>query len=480
MTVPSIRIWLATTVVCVGAMLANPAVAQSLRTASSPPANSVTPANFSGLFADDAPWIQPVGCTSAASTACGESCGSCGESSCGSGFGCCDDLMTRASLSNGLWGAGEKMAGHGIIADLQFTQFYQGVTSGGAQQDAFYGGKLDYNFTLLGGKLGLNEGFTGFVHAETRYGQAANPAAGALAIPNVSMLYPLPGQDVTSITSMFFLQAISEDYAVTAGKYNSLDLFNMLYPNTGRGIDGFMNASMILPLGLLRTTNLSFNGGGVMGLDGQQVNSALLVYDTTNSSTTAGLSNLFDQGAVVLGYYRIPTKSGSHGFLANWSSRTYANTDPLSWAVIPGQGLVAGQSKGSWSAVYFLDHVVWEDPCNKARKITLFSASSIADANTSPYRWTTSVALQGAGLIEGRASDTAGIGYFYDGLASNFKNLVNTLPTVQTQDVQGMEVYYNAAVTPWFNLTLDLQVVDNQNVADDTAVIVGLRGNIKL
>jgi porin len=358
--------------------------------------------------------------------------------------------------------------------------FIRGVGSGGAQQSYFNGGKIDYNFTILGGKLGLHEGFTAFMHAETRYGQDANRAAGALALPNANMLFPLPGQDVTSITGLFVMQTLSEQWALTAGKYNSLDLFSMLYPTSGRGIDGFMNTSLLLPLGLLRTTNLSFNGGGVLKVDGQQINSALLVYDTNNSSTITGLGNLFDQGSVVLGYHRIPTESGSHGFLANWSSRTYGSTDPLSWTVIPGQGVVAGQEKGSWSAVYFLDHQVWEDRCNDARNIRLFSTWSIADEDTSPYRWTGTVALQGTGLIRGRVSDTTGVGYFYDGLGSQFKSLVNVLPTVQIQDIQGVEAYYNAAVTPWFHLTLDFQAVDNQNVSNDIAYILGLRANIKL
>ena len=72
-----------------------------------------------------------------------------------------------------------------------------------------------------------------------------------------------------------------------------------------------------------------------------------------------------------------------------------------------------------------------------------------------------------------------GVGYFYDGLSSEFRSLVNAaLPDIQ--DVQGCELYYNAAITPWFHLTADLQIIDNQNVADDTAVIVGLRGKIDL
>ena len=73
-----------------------------------------------------------------------------------------------------------------------------------------------------------------------------------------------------------------------------------------------------------------------------------------------------------------------------------------------------------------------------------------------------------------------GVGYFYDELSSNFKQLVSTLPSVDLENVHGVELYYNAAVTPWFHLTGDLQVIDNQNVADDTAIILGLRAKIDL
>ncbi|NQT11977.1 MAG: carbohydrate porin, partial [Planctomycetes bacterium] len=48
------------------------------------------------------------------------------------------------------------------------------------------------------------------------------------------------------------------------------------------------------------------------------------------------------------------------------------------------------------------------------------------------------------------------------------------------QDVQGVELYYNAAVTPWFHLTADLQIVEPAAVANDTAVVVGIRGKMSL
>ena len=69
-----------------------------------------------------------------------------------------------------------------------------------------------------------------------------------------------------------------------------------------------------------------------------------------------------------------------------------------------------------------------------------------------------------------------GIGYFYQGLSNDFKNLTGRL--LPLRDMQGGEVYYNAEITPWFHLTADLQVVEPANQDYDTAVVLGLRGKI--
>lgn len=46
--------------------------------------------------------------------------------------------------------------------------------------------------------------------------------------------------------------------------------------------------------------------------------------------------------------------------------------------------------------------------------------------------------------------------------------------------MHGVELYYNAAIVPSFHLTADLQIIDNENVSDDTAIVLGLRGKIDL
>ena len=397
--------------------------------------------------------------------------------------GCCDSLACRDHFFGDWLGLRSGLAENGVIVDLPYTQFYQGVADGGVEQASAYGGKLDYFLTFQGAKLGFNEGLQVLMHAETRYGEDVNNEAGVLAFPNAAMFYPLPNQNETAITQLLVMQALSERWAINIGKYNGLDLFNMLYPNTGRGIDGFMNLSLLIPPTLFRTTGLSVNGAGIMQLEGQQIQSAFMVYDTNSTSTTVA-PDLFDNGAVMLGYHRFFTECGglpgSHGFLGNYSTGTYASTDPLNWTVIPGQGIAAGQETGSWTLAYFLDQTLWMDCCNPNRNVKLFSAWSLADGNPNPYSWTGNVQLQAQGLIHGREADTMGVGYFYDGLSDEFKTLVNAVPGIDVQDVHGVELYYNAAIRKWLNITADLQVVENQNVGDDTAIILGLRAKIDL
>ena len=51
---------------------------------------------------------------------------------------------------------------------------------------------------------------------------------------------------------------------------------------------------------------------------------------------------------------------------------------------------------------------------------------------------------------------------------------------LRLNDLQGVELYYNAAITPWFHLTADLQFVEPSLVTRDTAVVLGLRAKIDI
>lgn len=467
--------------ICTGLNHADSAAAQS------PDGHDPVAQEVDHYFRNTDSWLQLAGCQETSCSpepSCGVECG-CGESA----DSCCDDLLTRASLTNGLWGAGAHLAECGILADLQSTHFYQGVSSGGNQRDFLYGGKNDYMFTFIGQKLGLHEGFNIVLHAETRFGDSLTTEAGGFTFPNSNMLYPLPTEHDTAITGLLFMQDLNERTSVAAGKINVLDFWTMVYPHVGRGIDGFMNLNA-LSAGVpwLRFVNLSVNGGGVLIKDetGKQIQGGVLVFDTNNSTTTAGVSNLFDQGAGILGVWRFfqewNGQPGSHLFAYGYSTRTYTSLDANGWTFIPGQGggLTPGAETGAWAAAYYYDQVLCSDPCNPARNVRWFSGGSISDGNPSFGKWNVFTSVEAVGAFDGREHDRMGAAYFYNGLSDDFKDLVNVLPTVQQQDFQGVELYYNAQITPWFHLTGDLQIVETQNAAADTAVILGVRANIRI
>lgn len=393
------------------------------------------------------------------------------------------DFWTRDHLTGDLCRVRPCLAEKGIIADLQLTQFYQGVTSGGGQQEFLYGGKLDYFFTFQGEKLGLNKGFYAILHAESLFGDSIRGQAGAFAFPNVNMLYPLPGEHVTSITGLLAIQALNERVSLAAGKINVVDFWNMVYPHTGRGIDGFMNLSSISAgLPWLRFINLSVMGAGVLVMKEKQIQGGLLVFDTNNSTTTAGLNNLFDKGAAILGVWRFFTdcngRPTSHLFAGGWSSRTYTSLDKTSWTILPGQGLETGKESGAWSLAYYFDQVFWTDPCNKKRNLRLFSGWLLSDGNPSFAKWSGLVSVEGTGLLCRRPEDRMGVAWFYTDLSDDFRQLVER--RVVLEELQGVELYYNAEITPSFHLTADLQIIDNERKEEDTTIVFGLRAKINL
>ncbi|MFO1021863.1 MAG: carbohydrate porin [Planctomycetales bacterium] len=390
-----------------------------------------------------------------------------------------EQLMASPNLTGDWGGYRTDLMEHGIIYQGFLTQFYQGAAHGGREQDFQYGAKMDQFVILQGDKLGLWEGFFVNMHAETRMGQDANLDAVGLAPVNANMLWPGQTQ-TTAITNLTFTQALSEEWMVTLGKFNTLDLFNQLYPQNGRGIDGFMNVSTLIPLSIARPLNLSVNGAGIMKLNQGQVQGTLAVVDAQNSSTTVGVSDMFSKGAVVIGYWREFTEfrglPGSHGLLAEISTRNYTSLDASDFYFDPNTGLVTSTKSNTWALAYFGEQKLWVDCCNPKRNLGLFTSWGISDGNPNAIRWSGNISVQGTGLNSSRPMDSMGVGYFYTGLSGTFENLVS--PVVQLQDATGGELYYNMAVTQWLNVTPDLQIIQPSLTGNDTAIVVGLRGKL--
>ncbi len=387
-------------------------------------------------------------------------------------------IWTRPKLTGDWFGHRDTLAAHGITLDASLTQFSQGVTSGGRQQDWIYGGHGDYFFNMDGEKAGLWKGFFVTMHAETRYGRDVNGLSGALVPPNLTMLFPQANTDITAVTSLKFTQTLSERLIVFGGKLNMIDEFQFNF--VGKRNEGFMS-TLVFPVVFLRTVPYSTYGAGAVVMKGKEPIASVMVIDPTDYSTR-GPTDLFGRGAVLIGTVIVPTnffdKPGHHFFGGSWSSASYKAVDRSSFAIVPGEGVVAGTESTSWCLYYAFDQAIWIDPCNPKRSWGLFGNAGIADGNPNPIRWSFAVGAGGSSMLPRRPLDTFGAAFYYVNLGSDFKDLLGGPvlgSTLAQRDEHGVELFYNVAFTPWCKLTADLQIVRPSTQRFDTAIIPGVR-----
>jgi len=399
-----------------------------------------------------------------------------------------DSFWNQKEITGDWWGARTAMGEKGVNLELRLTQYWQGVTSGGLETTGVYSGKLDYVLDIDAHKLGLWEGFFVNMHAETQWGDYLDEA-GAFTFPNAHMLWPLPDYDGTALTGLLFEQALSKNFMLAAGKINVLDIWTMIMPQAGYGVEGFMNINVLAPvLPWFRWVNLSVMGGGALVLsDDEQIQSGLLFFDLQNSSTTSGFDDMFDNGVGILGLHRFflewDGKPGAVTFVFGGSTGDYDSLAPTDWGWVPGVGLTDEEKTGTWTAAILFEQLLWTGSGkqevdqligSKEPNVRLFTGWSVSDGNPSFSKFGGFASLEATGVLFGRERDRAGIGAYYTELSTDFKDLLR-IAGVQTQNMWGAEVYYNVEVTPWFHVTGDLQVVQGAQRDADPALVLGLR-----
>ena len=113
-------------------------------------------------------------------------------------------------------------------------------------------------------------------------------------------------------------------------------------------------------------------------------------------------------------------------------------------------------------------------PGKKDQGFGLFGRFGLTDGEVNPVQEFYSIGLGGKGMIPGRDNDSFGVGYYYLAISDKLPRVIER----RTQDEQGVELYYNVAVTPWLHITPDLQVIEPARENVDTTVVAGVRMKI--
>ena len=363
---------------------------------------------------------------------------------------------------------------YGITLAPRLTQFYQGLSAGDGDHDFEYGGKADLMLNADLSKLGFWNGFSLTVHAEYNYGESINGAGGTLVPPNTALVFPgMEGSDAFDLSSVYFTQHFSKSVSLLFGKINMMDIAARTPFKGGAGIDAFWNLTFVAPPSGLVPPYLF---GALMSVRTEPATIGLWVYDPVSVVNKTGFEEPFANGVTIRGSVDFPVTigglSGHQGFVALYSTEDGTDLEDIGDTFLPPFPPADIKDSGYYFA-YTFDQYLYRASENSKEGFGLFGQFGISDGNPTRLYWSALVGIGGTGLIiPGRSRDNWGIGYYYDTPSPDLKKSLSPLQTIR--DEQGVEIFYNFAVTPGITVGVDLQVI-NPSLGEDTVIIPGLR-----
>ena len=140
----------------------------------------------------------------------------------------------------------------------------------------------------------------------------------------------------------------------------------------------------------------------------------------------------------------------------------------------------------TWSVYYNFDQYLWSPAGVPDRGIGVFFRFGASDGVANPVKYAYNVGIGAKGLWSWRPCDNFGIGWARTVLSDNFVPFLRQQLQLGLGHEDAIELYYNAAITPWLSAALDLQIIDQalertlngsgSQIRDmNTAVVLGLR-----
>jgi porin len=379
-----------------------------------------------------------------------------------------------AGKLGGDWGGFRReLAANGVAFDLSATQFYQGLVSGSGNRGFDYTGVLDLFLNIDTKKAGLWEGGGISTHLIYAYGTTSLAKlgnSGAILPANTALFEHQLRGNAFEVSSFYITQKLGDTATLSIGKFNVFDLVSSDPFLGGRGSDRFMNIALSAPpTGV--TPPITF--GALAQVKAGDVGLSFMVFDP-NDRWGKGLENLFSNGVGLSATALVPTKmfghTATHAFSVAYNSKTGTNLAD-SQILLPNPPTPLSQKSGSYNISYQYNQFFYENPQNPKDRWGMFFKAAIADGNPNIISYSILAGLGGS--APWRSQDSFGLGYFYYGFSGALKETFR--PILTLGDEQGVEMFYKAALTPWLNLTADLQVISPAIKSADTAYVLGFR-----
>ena len=398
------------------------------------------------------------------------------------------DFWTRSTLTGDWWGVRNDLAAKGITFDMSLTQVGQGVVDGGKDEGWKYGGRGNLIINVDTQKLGLWPGGFLTVQVEGNFAESVNGKTGALMPVNSNQLYPTPSivhNNNLNVPQVSFMQFFSPYAGVILGKLDTISGDANEFAH-GKGDTQFLNLALnINPLTVV-VTPYSTLGAGVILLPTKDPKAAIVnfsVLQTNGQASTIGFDDLHSNQLTFAGEARVRTDffglTGHQLIGVEYSNKTFTSLDQSLRFFTENRNI--RKQDGSWNIYYNFDQYLYEPNKGSGQGVGIFGRFGVSDGNPNPMHFFVSFGVGGKGIIPSRPIDRFGIGFYYIDVGNpKFRTILGTRSFLR--DEYGFEAFYNFAITPWLQLTPDIQVIRpaqkrviTSRKGIDTATVLGLR-----
>ena len=409
------------------------------------------------------------------------------------------DIWNRNTMFGDFGGTRSDWYDKGFSLDMQLTQVLQGVASGGSAAgngNAAYNGLLEINAYLDTAKLGWWSGGLFAASLQTSWGNPLSSEVGNISPVNMTPFWPVPFDNTTRVTEYYLTQGLPHEMSLIVGR---IDATNFLDTNKYANIpeSQFLNAS--LNNDLLWGNLLTFSTYAALLVTPVNENFAVATGVWTPGTQPDDYGGDWNDVAAVINpifSYHIGGMAGKAQVTYAYSTKDTAPFDnprvaPNAFSDIISDKEGISSRSGNWLVTFNLEQHLWtpqglkenyasgaEDFDNNPPGVGLFYRFGYMPENRNSFNMTMSGGLGARGIIPGRPNDRMGIGAYAMFASNDFKD-ASLLLDALLQDEVGLEAYYNLAVTPWMQISADVQWVHQGLSTSKNAVVLGSRLNLR-
>lgn len=383
-------------------------------------------------------------------------------------------LDSRSTITGDWGGARQDLANKGVTLDLELTQVTQGVTSGGIRTGWEYMGRGQSTLNLDTAKMGLWPGGLFTVQGEGNFGTPLTKETGALLGVNANELFP-EVENSYVLSNVTYTQFFCPQFGIALGKFATISkqAGDMNAFAHGTGTRQFLNPALSFNPVTALTVPYSTLGASLIFLPNKDWIATAALLDPHGTPNSAGVDRLYEDGVTFAMESRYTTRFfnllGHQLIGGTLSTSDYTDLDQrVTNLIFPG--IPVQESEQSWSLTWNADQYIYQPDANVDRGIGIFARYGKSDGIANPIEHFASAGFGGKGMIPGRENDGFGIGYFYAWSADT-----RITRTTGFGDAQGLEAYYEFALTPAVIITPDIQWISPSQERVDSSWNTGLR-----